>query len=513
VRKPRQGRDEGRSDEVAGTAELKAVAHEAWRLGARALDKGRAWLNQIGSDDHRSEDMTHRQGPGGHETQAQRRRGGEDEPRRYRAARDEDESWMHDKERQAVSAGYADYAYDPARGRGREYGHASADDHPRGGEYARGYGAGYGGRDESGERGYDPRMDRDYGRGWREDGAPGRERGSRGDGLRDAYARESGERGLYGAHGPDVRPRGQRGDAYRDGPYDDSGWRASGFDERSQAVGWEDDRGDAPGGSARQGDPRHGYYVYGGESAGSGGRERLHDYDEFDPRRGRHDEDYRPGARRMGEGYGRSSGYAGGEFAGSAYGAGFEPNREWSRERALDAQSAYREQGLHSHRGRGPRGYARSDQRIEEDLNERLTEDALIDASDIEVSCSQGRVVLSGEVDDRWMKHRAEDIADACGGVKDVDNRVRVRGREHAVLAAGPESDGRQNDERDDKAQASGGRFGQTQAGQPPAQASSAQTPAAQGGAGRNAGAGTPAGTGAGTSGASTGSGGSSQPH
>jgi len=64
VHKRKQARDEGRSDEVAGTAELKAVAQEAWRLGAHALDKGRAWLNQIGSDDHRSEDMTHRQGPG-----------------------------------------------------------------------------------------------------------------------------------------------------------------------------------------------------------------------------------------------------------------------------------------------------------------------------------------------------------------------------------------------------------------------------------------------------------------
>jgi len=512
VHKRKQARDEGRGGEVAGTAELKAVAQEAWRLGARALDKGRAWLNQIGSDDHRSEDMTHRQGPGGRDTQAQRRQGGEDEPRRYRAAREQDESWMHDKERQAARTGYADYAYDPARGRGREYGHASADDHGRG-EYAREYGSGY-------DAGYGQRMDRDYGRGWREDGAPGRERGPRGDGrrdhgLRDAYARESGERGLYGAHGPDLRSLDPRGDARRDGPSYDSGWRASGFDERSQAVGWEDDRGDAPGGAPRQGDPRHGYYVYGGESAGSGGRERLHDYDEFDPRRGRHDEDYRAGARRMGEGYGRSSGYAGGEFADSAYGAGFEPNREWSRERAAEAQSAYREQGvayreqgLHSHRGRGPRGYARSDQRIEEDLNERLTEDALVDASDIEVSCSQGRVVLSGEVADRWMKHRAEDIADACGGVKEVDNRVRVRGREHAVLAAGPESDG-----RGDKGHASGGRFGQTPAEQPPTRASSTHTPAAQGGAGRNAGAGTSAGTNAGTSGASTAGGGSSQQH
>ncbi|MEI2431171.1 BON domain-containing protein [Lysobacter yananisis] len=435
--------------------------------------------------------MTQRQDSNGRDSESRRRPGGEDEQYRRRAARGEEgESWMHDKERQAARTGYADYAYDPARGRGREYGHASADDHGRGGEYAREYGAGA----DAGEggRGYGEsdarsgsRMPRDYGRGWREDGAP-RERGQH-----EAYAREPGERGLYGAHGPGVRPADPRGDAHYD-----SGWRARGFDERSQSVGWEDDRGDAPGGSSpRQGDPRHGYYVYGGE------RERRHDYDEFDPRRGRHD-DYRPGRRRMGEGYGESSGYAGGEFAGSGYGAGFEPNREWSRERAFDAQSAYREQGMPSHRGRGPRNYARPDPRIEEELNERLTEDALVDASDIEVSCSQGKVVLSGEVDDRWMKHRAEDIADACGGVKDVDNRLRVRGRESATLAADPHRGGRGEN---------AGRFGPTPAAKTPAgPASVAQ--GSGGGAGGNAGAGSSPGTGAGTSGAAPAGGGSSTP-
>lgn len=479
-----------RSGEVTGTGELKAVAHEALRLGARALVKGREWLNQTWSNDDRSEDMTQRQGPGGREAQPQRRRGGEDA------------SWMHDKQRQAARTGDADYAYDPARGHdrehGREYDHASADDQGRGGEYAREYGADYGrdngdgyvagyrergGSDPGAGRG--PRMDRDYGRDGRDDGAPGRERGPRA-----MHSRQPGERGLYGAYGPGLTLRGRRDDEY-----DDNGWRAGGFDERSQSVGWEDDRGDAPGGSPRQGDPRHGYYVYGGESRG---RERSHDYDEFDPRRGRHSEDYRGGSRRMGQGYGHSSGYAdaGGEFAGSAYGAGFEPNREGSRERAEDSQSAYRERGARSHRGRGPRSYARSDQRIEEDLNERLTEDALVDASDIEVGCNQGVVVLSGEVDDRWMKHRAEDIADACGGVKDVDNRIRVRGREHAVLAAGPESSGRHEN---------AGRFGQATT----AQGTQPQPSSAQAGAGRSA---SPA-TAAGTSGSSSSSPGSTQQH
>jgi osmotically-inducible protein OsmY len=35
--------------------------------------------------------------------------------------------------------------------------------------------------------------------------------------------------------------------------------------------------------------------------------------------------------------------------------------------------------------GRGPRGYRRSDERIREDINDRLTDDWYIDASDVEV--------------------------------------------------------------------------------------------------------------------------------
>jgi hypothetical protein len=80
-----------------------------------------------------------------------------------------------------------------------------------------------------------------------------------------------------------------------------------------------------------------------------------------------------------------------------------------------------------SFRGRGPKGYVRTDARIAEELNERLSDDDTVDASEIELEVRDGVVTLTGSVGHRWMKHRAEDIAEACSGVKDVDNRIRVQ--------------------------------------------------------------------------------------
>lgn len=77
--------------------------------------------------------------------------------------------------------------------------------------------------------------------------------------------------------------------------------------------------------------------------------------------------------------------------------------------------------------GRGPRGYQRSDARIEEDVNERLTRHPLLDASDIEVRVRGGEVTLSGMVDSRRAKRLAEDILEAISGIKDINNQLRVQ--------------------------------------------------------------------------------------
>ncbi len=79
------------------------------------------------------------------------------------------------------------------------------------------------------------------------------------------------------------------------------------------------------------------------------------------------------------------------------------------------------------HRGRGPRGYTRSDERIREDVSDRLTDSPVIDASDIDVMVQGGEVTLNGHVDSRYSKRLAEDIAEDVSGVRHVQNNLRVR--------------------------------------------------------------------------------------
>lgn len=75
----------------------------------------------------------------------------------------------------------------------------------------------------------------------------------------------------------------------------------------------------------------------------------------------------------------------------------------------------------------GPKGYQRSDERLREDISERLMEAQYIDSSDVTVEVSGAKVVLEGTVPERRMKHAIEDLVDACPGVQDIENRVRVR--------------------------------------------------------------------------------------
>lgn len=78
------------------------------------------------------------------------------------------------------------------------------------------------------------------------------------------------------------------------------------------------------------------------------------------------------------------------------------------------------------HAGRGPKGYRRSDKRIEEDINERLTHHGGIDATHIEVLVHDGEVTLQGTVDSRRTRRMAEEVVESVSGVADVDNQLLV---------------------------------------------------------------------------------------
>jgi osmotically-inducible protein OsmY len=105
-------------------------------------------------------------------------------------------------------------------------------------------------------------------------------------------------------------------------------------------------------------------------------------------------------------------------WSGSSYGAAssygsYGTARDW--------------QGGQGYTGRGPKGYKRSDERIREDVCDRLTEDPRIDASDIEVHVAGGEVTLAGGVRSREEKRCAEDVIERITGVREVNNGLKVR--------------------------------------------------------------------------------------
>ena len=161
-----------------------------------------------------------------------------------------------------------------------------------------------------------------------------------------------------------------------------------------------------------------------------------------------------------GTGYGSSPGYGYGSSTGywtSGYGSsGREQDwghgRDWEREQPLGSQGYGREfeptsrgdwrrysglgtesgrQGrdrdwMGPHFGRGPRNYQRSDERIREDVCERLSMHGQLDASEVDIQVQNGEVTLQGSVNDRWAKRTAEDLAEGVWGVKEVHNQLRV---------------------------------------------------------------------------------------
>lgn len=79
-----------------------------------------------------------------------------------------------------------------------------------------------------------------------------------------------------------------------------------------------------------------------------------------------------------------------------------------------------------SYRGKGPKDYKRSSDRIREDVCDRLSDDDRLDATNIQVQVEGTDVVLTGTVNDRYQKRYAEDLVESISGVHNVENRLKV---------------------------------------------------------------------------------------
>jgi osmotically-inducible protein OsmY len=101
--------------------------------------------------------------------------------------------------------------------------------------------------------------------------------------------------------------------------------------------------------------------------------------------------------------------------------------RSWFGDEDADRRRQDDMRSAEHHRGRGPKGYQRSDERIREDVNDRLTDDPHVDASEIEVAVANREVTLTGTVNSRFEKRHAEDLAESISGVTHVQNNLRVQ--------------------------------------------------------------------------------------
>jgi osmotically-inducible protein OsmY len=223
----------------------------------------------------------------------------------------------------------------------------------------------------------------------------------------------------------------------------DSAARAGSFDQGRVQYGRRDTR-EQSGSTGRyagygdfgQGDysgGRRGYtgqerYGQSGYGRGGYGQSRSGEY-----RGGNYAGDYgRHPAYGDESGAARQGGY-GGNYGEGRYGEGGSRSR-WNEPYGEGQQYTSRgdyagesmSRGMGQHRGKGPKGYQRSDERLKEMICERLREDPDIDASEVTVSVQNSRVTLEGTVDSRHTKNLVEDVAEQLG-VNDVQNNLRVQ--------------------------------------------------------------------------------------
>jgi hypothetical protein len=131
----------------------------------------------------------------------------------------------------------------------------------------------------------------------------------------------------------------------------------------------------------------------------------------MEPRRGQFQYYGAPGWHRGVDAYGNPVWYR-------AYG--------WSWQYPGESSRREEEEEPHAHGRTQSRHYQRSDERIRDDVYDRLNDHPNVDSSDIRVTVSEGEVTLEGMVHSRREKRLAEDIAESVSGVRDIQNRLRV---------------------------------------------------------------------------------------
>jgi osmotically-inducible protein OsmY len=91
------------------------------------------------------------------------------------------------------------------------------------------------------------------------------------------------------------------------------------------------------------------------------------------------------------------------------------------------AQPFYKPFSRGHYAGKGPRGFARSDERLQELVCDVLMDAPDIDPSEVEVSVKGGVVTLGGSVVSRRMKRITADTVESIPGVMDVHNNLEVK--------------------------------------------------------------------------------------
>jgi osmotically-inducible protein OsmY len=79
-----------------------------------------------------------------------------------------------------------------------------------------------------------------------------------------------------------------------------------------------------------------------------------------------------------------------------------------------------------SHAGQRAKFHRRSDDKIHEEIWELLSNNADLDATEIELHVEAGEVTLTGNVDSRDARWLAEDLVSSVTGVREVNNRLKV---------------------------------------------------------------------------------------